>query len=93
MTGVQTCALPISIPGFDVSSWLGYSVPKKTPEAIVKKLSEDIKTAVNDPEVKAKLITAGAEPVGSTPQEVTQFIANELDVWGKVIRGAGIKVE
>lgn len=82
-----------TIPGFDVSSWFGFSMPKKTPDAIVAKLAADTKIAVSDPEVKAKLEAAGAEPVGSTSAEFTAFVQKETDVWGKVIREAKIRAE
>ena len=82
-----------TIPGFDVSSWFGFSVPKKTPEAIVAKIAADTKIALSDPETKAKLEATGAEPVGSTTAEFTAFVQKEADVWGKVIREAKIKAE
>ncbi len=82
-----------TLPGFDVSSWFGFSLPKKTPEAIVAKLAADTKTAVGDPEVKAKLEAAGSEAVGSTTAEFTAFVRKETEVWGKVIKEAKIKAE
>ena len=82
-----------TLPGFDVSSWFGFSLPKKTPEAIVAKLAADTKIAVADPDVRAKLEGLGAEPVGSTTAEFTAFVQKETDVWGKVIREGKIKAE
>ena len=82
-----------TLPGFDVSSWFGFSLPKKTPEAIVAKLAADTKIAVADADVRAKLEGLGAEPVGSTTAEFTAFVQKETDVWGKVIREGKIKAE
>ena len=82
-----------TLPGFDVSSWFGFSLPRKTPEAIVAKLAADTKIAVADPDVRAKLEGLGAEPVGSTTAEFTAFVQRETDTWGKVIREGKIKAE
>ncbi len=82
-----------TLPGFDVSSWFGFSVPRKTPEAIVAKLAADTKTALADPDVRARLEGLAAEPVGSTPAEFTAFVQRETDVWGKVIREGKIRAE
>ena len=82
-----------TLPGFDVSSWFGFSLPRKTPQAIVEKLAADTKIAVSDPDVKAKLEGAGAEPMGSNSADFTAFVLKETDVWGKLIREAKIKLE
>ena len=82
-----------TLPGFDVSSWFGFSLPRKTPEAIVSRLVADTKTALQDPDVRKKLEGLAAEPVGSTAVEFTAFVQKETDIWGKVIREGNIKVE
>lgn len=82
-----------AVPGFDVSSWFGFSLPRKTPGAIAAKLEADTKTALADSEVKKKLEGLGAEPVGSTAAEFTAFVQKETDVWGRVIREGKISAE
>ena len=82
-----------TLPGFDVSSWFGFSLPRKTPEAIVAKLAADTKAALADPDVKTKLEALAAEPVGSTVAEFTAFVQRETDVWGKVIKEGKIRAE
>ncbi len=82
-----------TLPGFNVSSWFGFSLPVKTPNAIVAKLAADTKVAVSDADVKAKLESLAAEPIGSTTAEFTAFVKSETDVWGKVIREGKIRAE
>jgi tripartite-type tricarboxylate transporter receptor subunit TctC len=45
------------------------------------------------PDVKARLVALGFDPVGSTPEEFAKQIEIELEKWAKVIRAANIKVE
>ncbi len=82
-----------TVPGYDVSSWFGFSAPAKTPAAIVDKFGADVKTALADPEVRKKLEALAAEPVGSTPAEFTAFIKKESAQWGKLIMERHITAE
>ena len=79
------------VPGFEVVQWFGILAPANTPRDIVAKLHAAAVHAVQDPATKALLIGAGAEPVGSTPEEFGAVIGNDLKKWGKVIKDAGIE--
>lgn len=81
------------LPGFDVTSWFGIAAPAKTPRAIVDQLHNAIVRAVNSPDLRARFLDQGAEPVGNTPEQYTAFIQNEIAKWAKVIKAAGIKGE
>ena len=80
-------------PGFETSQWYGIIVPAKTPEAIVKKLADEIAKATRSADVIERYRTDGAIVVGSTPAEFAEFIHKEQTRWGEVVRKAGIKVE
>ena len=79
------------VPGFEVTTWTGVSAPAKTPRAIIDKLNADINRALKSPDLNAQLTSQGADPVGSTPEQYTAFVLEEIVKWGKVIRAAGIK--
>ena len=81
------------IPGFDVTTWNGVSAPAKTPRAIVDRLNSEIVRALNSPDLRERLMSQGADPVGNTPEQYTAFIQNEITKWAKVIQAAGIKGE
>lgn len=81
------------VPGFDVTAWFGISVPPKTPRAIVDKLHSEFLRALKAPEFRDKLLAAGAEPLGTSPEEYAAFVQNEIAKWAKVIKAAGIKGE
>jgi len=72
-------------------NWYGLLAPAKTPQAIIAKLNSAVVAAVNDPVTKDKLIKSGAIPVADTPGQFGQFLKEEFDRWGKVVRERGIK--
>ena len=79
--------------GFDVTSWFGIAAPAKTPRAIVDQLNGAIVRAVNTPDLRARFLDQGAEPVGNSPEQYTAFIEREIAKWAKVIKAAGIKAQ
>jgi tripartite-type tricarboxylate transporter receptor subunit TctC len=81
------------LPGFDVSSWYGLFVPVKTPTAIIKKLHDDTVAILSEPAVKVRLEQVGVEVVGSTPEQLAAQVRAETELWGPVIKAAGIKSE
>jgi len=81
------------VPGYEASLWVGIGAPKNTPAEIIDKLNNEINAVLADPSMKARLAGLGAEPMPMTPAEFGKLIADETEKWGKVIRGANIKVE
>jgi tripartite-type tricarboxylate transporter receptor subunit TctC len=79
------------LPGFDVTSWYALFVPVKTPARIVKKIHDDTVTILAEPAVKARLEQVGVEVAGSTPEQLAAQMRAETELWGPIIRAAGIK--
>jgi tripartite-type tricarboxylate transporter receptor subunit TctC len=82
-----------TIPGFEASIWFGVIAPAGTPEPIIRKLADAIGRVVRSPEMNAKLIAQGTEPVGSTPEEFGAFIANDFQKWSALVKQAGVTAE
>jgi tripartite-type tricarboxylate transporter receptor subunit TctC len=80
-------------PGFETAQWYGLNAPAKTPEAIVRRLSEEAAKAMKSPAMVERLAVESAISVGSTPQEYAQFIAREQARWKEVIQKAHIKAD
>ena len=80
-------------PGFETSQWYGIIVPARTPEAIVKKLADEIAKATRSTDVLERFRTDGTIAVGSTPAEFAEFIQKEQARWGEVVRKSGVRVE
>ena len=81
------------LPGFEATSWNGIMVPAGVPAAIVAKIHRDAAQILRSAEMREKFAADGAEPVGNTPDEFTQFIRRELEKWGRVTQAAGLKPE
>ncbi len=75
------------VPGYRASLWLGVSAPAKTPASVVNRLNAALGQALSDPAVAKRLLDAGAEPSKMTPAEFSKLIANEMDVYGKIVAG------
>jgi tripartite-type tricarboxylate transporter receptor subunit TctC len=78
---------------FDWFTWAAIMVPVGTPQPIVDRLNAETIKAVNDPGVREKLIAIGLEPIGSPPQQVTQWTESGLKRMGEVVKRAGITME
>jgi tripartite-type tricarboxylate transporter receptor subunit TctC len=81
------------VPGYEASGWQGIGAPSKTPSEIVATLNKEVNAALADPNFKARLADLGGEVFPSSSAEFGQFIADETEKWGKVIRVANIKPE
>ena len=82
-----------SLPGYEANTWWGIAAPKNTPAEIIHTLNQQVNVALADPKMRARLADFGGLPMPMTPEEFSQFIAQETEKWGKVIRAANIKAE
>jgi len=73
--------------------WIGMLVSSKTPRDIVNKLNQSTLKALQDTEVKDRLVGLGAEAMPMTPEQFDQLIKDELISNAVVIKAAGIKSE
>lgn len=81
------------VPGYEVSAWYGLFAPAGTSPAIVQRLQAEVVSALKDPALLQRLSALGAEPAGSTPEELSRFVRSEYEKWGKVVRQAGIRLD
>jgi tripartite-type tricarboxylate transporter receptor subunit TctC len=81
------------VPGYEGTGWQGIVAPKNTPTEIVDKLNEEIRAALSDPKMTARIADLGATPFASSPAEFGKFIVEYTEKWGRVIRAANIKAD
>ena len=79
------------VPDFDISSWQGYFAPANTPKEIVTRLNAEIRKIVEKPEIKAQLATLGMDAFSGTPEQLATFVGEQLVLWEKLIKNAGIE--
>lgn len=77
--------------GYQAASWYAWFAPAGTPRPIIERLNAEIVKGVKSPQMSARLLSGGAEPVAGTPEELGQFLAEEIARWRKVVKVAGIQ--
>ncbi len=81
------------LPGFVVTSWWALVAPPGTPPAITAKLSAAVGDIMKQSDVATRLTDLSMVPTGSSPAELSKFINEEAERWGKVIRATGAKAQ
>jgi len=81
------------LPGYEVFAWNGLLAPTGTPKAVIAKLSEELKRAMQLPRVKEKFSAQGFQASWDSPEQFGVFLKNEVDKWGKTVRASGAKVD
>jgi tripartite-type tricarboxylate transporter receptor subunit TctC len=79
--------------GLDIREWYGVIAPAATPAPIVNKLNAEMVKVFKRPDVQTRLTDMGAEYVGSSPQALSQQLANDVRTWAKWVKDAGVRVE
>ncbi len=74
-------------------SWHAVVAPAGTPRAIIARLNQTLVAAVAAPELRNQLLNQGAQPVGSSPDELRKFMQAEGAKWGRVIRSSGARAD
>jgi tripartite-type tricarboxylate transporter receptor subunit TctC len=99
-TAKRSAALPAiptvaeaGLPGFEATNAVGVLAPAATPKAIVEKLNAEIVRVLKLPDIHERLISMGAEPVGSSTVAFAEFLRVDIARWAKVVKDAGIPAQ
>ncbi len=79
--------------GFDATAWQGVVGPAGMPPDVVRRLNEAFNKVMAQPDVRAKLLGGGLDPVGGTPEAFGNFIRTEITKWSKIARDVGARAE
>ncbi len=80
-------------PDIHVTSWIGVLAPAKTPKAVVNSLNATINEILQTSETKEKLNAIGITPTPTTPEKFADQIKLDLNLFGQIVKTAGIKAE
>jgi tripartite-type tricarboxylate transporter receptor subunit TctC len=78
---------------FNTTGWYGVVAPRGTPQSVVNTLHKGLVQALATPQLKAQFNKLIVEGVGSSPQEFSRLIAEELQKWARVIKAAGLTMK
>lgn len=83
----------LGLANYDGNAWFGFFAPTGTPADVVRRLNDETQQALKDAAVRERLIGLGCEPVLGGSAEFGRFFRAEVEKWGRVVRGASMKVE
>jgi tripartite-type tricarboxylate transporter receptor subunit TctC len=86
-------AVAASVPGYEVVQSIVMFAPAETPEAIVQRLNLETVLLLKTAQVQERLLNAGLEAVGSTPEELAAIMKAEMATLGKVVAEAGLRAK
>lgn len=81
------------LPGYQSNAWFGLFGPARMAPDLARRISEAARQAIQAPEVRRRIESEGASPVGNTPQEFAAFVHEEIARWAKVVKFSGAKPE
>jgi len=81
------------IDGVEVVVWYGVLAPAATPKDIVQTLSSAVVRATRDPDTRRRLLEQGAVPVGSTSEEFSKVLREEVARWAEVVKISGARAD
>jgi len=90
--GIPTVA-EAGVPGYEATLWHGLIGPKGLSPVIVARISGEVTGVLRLKEATEQLQADGVSPAGGTPEQFREAIRAEIELWRKVVRDAGVKVE
>ena len=81
------------VPGFEYHTWFGLWAPKNTPRQVVERLHAEVRKALADPAVIAKVAATAGVPSQMPLADIEPYVKAEIGKWAEVVKRAGIKVQ
>ena len=82
-----------TLPGFEAVAWYAIVAPPGTAKAITEKVNADVNECLRDPEIRERLKKLSAEVYGGSAEKAANYMRQEVERWGDVIKKANIKLE
>lgn len=79
------------VPDFENAGWFGLVAPTKVPSAVINKIYQDAKTALEEPELRARLDTMGFTVVASPPDVMARAMSVERKRWAELVKERNIR--
>lgn len=79
--------------GYEASLWYALLAPAGTPRSIISRLHAESVAVVRSPAMTEQLLAQGADPIGSSPQELDAYVRAEIERWSKLIARTNIQAD
>jgi tripartite-type tricarboxylate transporter receptor subunit TctC len=80
-------------PGYEVNGWYALLAPAGTPKEVVATLNTEVAKVLRQADVKERMASEGAAPVGNTPEQFSAYMASEMQKWAKVVQQSGARAD
>jgi tripartite-type tricarboxylate transporter receptor subunit TctC len=84
-TGIEA-----GVPGFTMPLWYGMFAPAGTPRDVVSRLNSELVKALEAPDMRERLATLGVDPWPGTPEQLGQLLRKDVEIYGAIVRSAGL---
>jgi tripartite-type tricarboxylate transporter receptor subunit TctC len=81
------------VPDFDITSWQAWFGPANMPKDVVTRLNAEVRKVIERPEIKKQLGERGMDAFSGTPEQLSKFVDEQLVIWTRLIKDAGIEPE
>ena len=81
------------LPPFNAGTWAALFGPAKLPTDIAQRMNRALNAVMQQPDVREKITALGFDLAGSTPDEMGQFLQEQLVAWAKAFKDAGMVAE
>ncbi|MFP3754847.1 MULTISPECIES: tripartite tricarboxylate transporter substrate binding protein [Cupriavidus] len=93
MPDVPTVAEAAGLPGYEAGAWFGLVAPRKTPDAVVRKLADAVAQAVAAPDVASRLQDLGMDVTPQSAPAFDKYVDAESRKWARVLKASGITAQ
>jgi tripartite-type tricarboxylate transporter receptor subunit TctC len=83
----------LGVRGVEFDQWFAVFAPARLPEALTRRLNEEVIKAVRHPELVAAIDRLGVEVITSSPEGLARLIAQDTARYGEIVRRIGAKLD
>ena len=81
------------IKGFEVVGFYGFLAPANLPKDVTARLSDAFRQVLNNPEIRSRMISQGADPAFLGSEDFAKFLAGEMPRWADAVKKSGAKLD
>jgi tripartite-type tricarboxylate transporter receptor subunit TctC len=86
-------AIAETLPGYELALWFGFMGPAGMPREVTQRLNAEMVRAIKSPEVRERLQSQGADPIGDSVEQFAAVLRNESAQWAEFAKATGIKLD
>ena len=86
-------AIAETVPGYDSAVWYGVLAPAGTPADVIARLNREYLAALRNAELRQRLMTEAFEPIGTSSEQLGDYMKSEIARWAKLVKATGTRID